>query len=129
MNSLKNKNFSIQVLIIVGLITVALMFFKYASAVYKDYQVESEIKNLKEKIVFLQSENKRLDILIKYLDTDAYKEITAKSELNLRRPGEIVIAIKDEENIEIEKLEKFISDDEIYTPIPIYKKWFQLFFG
>jgi cell division protein FtsB len=117
----------IQVLILIGLFTVASMFYKYASAVYKDYQVESEIRRLENRIIALEKDNKELERLIEYLDTDAYKEIIAKSELNLRRPGEIVIAIQDELNIESQELERFRPDSE-YQNIPIYEKWFRLFY-
>jgi len=124
MHSDKSRSISIQIFIIIGLVAVASMFFKYASAVYKDYQVESEIKNLESNILRLKEKNKKLEKLIEYLDTDAYKEIIAKSELNLRRPQEIVIAIKEEQNVEKKELEVF-SPDSTYTQIPIYRKWLE----
>jgi len=126
MNSDRSRSVSVQIFIIIGLVAVASMFFKYASAVYKDYQVETEIKNLESSIVNLQEENLKLEKLLEYLDTDAYKEIIAKSELNLRRPREIVIAIKEEQNVEKKDLEVFLPDSN-YTSIPIYRKWLRAF--
>jgi cell division protein FtsB len=123
----KTNNKSVQLLIISGLLIVASMFYKYASAVYKDYQVETEINRLQFEIERLTENNKDLEKLIDYLDTDAYKEMVAKEELNLRRPGEIVIAIKEGQNTTREdNLQEFTPDSE-YTSIPIYQKWIKIF--
>ena len=122
-----NNNKSVQILIISGLLIVASMFYKYASAVYKDYQVESEIKNLKSDIQQTNEDNKELEKLIDYLETNAYKEMIAKSELNLRRPGEIVIAIKNSPNTTQENNLQTFTPDSHYTSIPIYQKWIRIF--
>jgi len=123
----QKNSFSIQLIIIAGLVVVALMFFKYASAVYKDYEVETEIKDLQVNIADLKKKNTELEGLIEYLDTDSYKEIVAKRELNLKRPGEIVIAIKDtEEGQTSEEID--YSTEVDYSRTPIYQKWYNLFF-
>ena len=124
----KSPNISIQLIIVGGLIAVALIFFKYASAVYKDYQVELEITELKDRIAYLDKDNKRLEKLISHLDTDAYKEVIAKSELNLKRPGEIAIAIKQEEGLEEANKKPEEIQDKVFTNIPIYQKWIKVFF-
>ena len=118
------KSISIQILILVGLITVAGMFFKYASEVYKDYKVNSEIQALKEDIENLQSKNDNLSQYLKYLDTDSYKEIIAKQDLNLRRPNETVIAIKSKD---VDQTEILKSEEIVYTNIPIHMKWWNMF--
>lgn len=105
--------------------TVAGMFFKYASEVYKDYKVNSDIIKLEQSIEELKAENEVLQDYLEYLDTDSYKEIVAKQDLNLRKEGEKVIVVKGSAYAEE------VSFDEntiVYTNIPIYMKWWRMFF-
>jgi len=120
------KNLSVQIVILIGLIMVAGMFFKYASEVYKDYKINTEIKDLKDNIERLRDENIELHSYLEYLDTDSYREIIAKKDLNFRRPHEQVIVIKSSNS------QSTIYDDanEVkYTNIPIYLKWWNIFTG
>ncbi len=86
-----------------------------------------EIDDLKKNIEKFKSENQQLESDLDYLDTDAYREITAKQELNLRKPGEKVFVIKDSAG----NGKKSGDDENIpeYTNIPIYMKWWRMFMG
>lgn len=86
-----------------------------------------EIEGLKKNIERMKMENDQLESDLSYLDTNAYREITAKDELNMRKPGEQVFVIKDSDEDAKRKLE----DENIpqYTNIPIYLKWWRLFVG
>ena len=118
------KNLSVQIVILIGLIMVAGMFFKYASEVYKDYKINTEINTLKENIEQLKGQNEKLTQYLDYLDTDSYKEIIAKQDLNLRRPNEKVIIIKSSEEVNIDENE---TQEVVYTNIPIHMKWWNMF--
>ena len=124
--SQSKNNISVQIVILVGLVMVAGMFFKYASEVYKDYKINAEIEDLKVNIQSLKEENEELLNYLEYLDTESYQEIVAKKELNLRKPGEEVVVIH-------ESLASTINDQakqetKTFTYIPIYMKWWRLFF-
>lgn len=125
MRSRFKNNLSVQFIVVLGLVMVASMFFKYASEVYRDYKVNQEIETLRQGIQDLERENIELALYLKYLDTDSYKEIIAKRDLNLQRPGEEVIIIKREKE-EDERKEQEIKS---YSLLPIYMKWWNLFMG
>ncbi len=124
---MQHKSISVQLIILIGLFLVAGMFITYAREVYKDYKFNMEIDDLKKNIEKFKSENQQLESDLDYLDTDAYREITAKQELNLRKPGEKVFVIKDSAG----NGKKSGDDENIpeYTNIPIYMKWWRMFMG
>jgi len=107
---------------------VAGMFFTYANEVYKDYKIDTEIQGLKDDIANLEKENILLEDDLEYYDTDAYKEIVAKSELNKRLPGEEVIMLRQNLPDESYRHEKS-QEIRPYTNIPIYLKWWDVFMG
>jgi cell division protein FtsB len=120
----KKKNISVQMVIVIGLMMVSGMFVKYASEVYKDYKVNLKIDTLKNDIVRLEEENSMLIDDISYYNTPEYREIVAKDELGMRKPGELVFAIRSEETLS----QKQVSYDyEQDISLPVHIKWWNLF--
>ena len=58
-------------------------------------EVSREIKKLESQAARLQSENKELSELMKYLNTPEYKEKQAREKLHLAKEGEQVIVLPD----------------------------------
>lgn len=61
-------------------------------------QVDSEIARLTEQSNNLSRDNGQLSELIKYLDTPEYKEREAREKLNLKKPGEEVVVLPEDDN-------------------------------
>jgi cell division protein FtsB len=115
-------------ILIAALVVVSVYeVFAFADKVYKEYQINLQIEEAKEQKTFLAKDNTEKQNEILYYQSDEYKEKVAKSSLNLHRPGEIVINIKDEQG-------NFLGDNRIREEIdveklPNPKKWLVYFFG
>ncbi len=101
--------------------------FAFANKVYKEYQINLQIDEAIAQKNFLIQDNIDKQNEILYYESDQYKEKIAKSSLNLHKPGEIVINIKDNEG-------NFLGDEREsanadFSKLPNYKKWFIYFFG
>ena len=58
------------------------------------YQVQRDIRALEAEIATLENQNSDLSYLVDYLNTDAFKEIQARQNLGLQRPGETAVLIE-----------------------------------
>ena len=56
-------------------------------------KISAEIKHLHERTLALRSERDRLSALLSYLNSDQYIEEQARTQLNMRKPGETVVVI------------------------------------
>jgi len=112
------------------LLGVALLFFigfKYSKEAYKQREVNVEIANLQSEIEKLNQENKNLQGLIEYFQTEEFKEKETKDKLNLVKEGEKLVLIKEKE-ISVETANE---DDEVEVVVnrPNYYWWWYYFFG
>ena len=85
--------FSSRLFLLVCLIAAVLLAAGYARAYYQDYKIKQEILALQEEV--RQLERKRLESLdiLEYVKSSAFVEETARTELNLQKPGEAVLII------------------------------------
>lgn len=119
------------ILSIIFLFFIILGLFGYSTLkeIRKKNQVEKEINSLKQEAEKIKKENMALEERISYLGSNDYKELQAKSKLNLQNPSEDVIII----NQEMIKKEKEKSEDSVariqeLEEIPNYQKWWNYFF-
>lgn len=75
--------------VILVFITVAL-----SKEIYRRYQINQEIQSVKNEIERLQKRNQELQALVDYLNSDSYKEIQARQNLGLQKPGEQAVAVQ-----------------------------------
>ena len=81
---------------------IGLLFFtifvavSYARAYYQDYKIRQEIRELQDEIKTL--ERKKIESLeiLQYVTSDTFVEEKARTELNLKKPGEHVILLEDD---------------------------------
>lgn len=107
-----------------------LIFSVYlATNLYKDLQqrkrVKQEIENLKSQINDIDKQNSDLKNLITYFETDEYVESFSREKLGLKKPGEKIIVLPKEENLE-QKLNNNKEESMIYENI---KSWWGYFFA
>ena len=79
----------------------SVLFFFYVLALlghsaWQNTQSNHKLGELKGSIQNLETNNQRLDYLKTYLQTNSYRELEARQDLKIKRPGEIVIALPDE---------------------------------
>lgn len=77
--------------LLTALVAALLVAFGYARAYYQNYKVNQEIKSLQEQVRNLEHKKLESMEILKYVTSDAYVEEKARSELNLKKPGEKVV--------------------------------------
>ncbi|MDD5040233.1 MAG: septum formation initiator family protein [Patescibacteria group bacterium] len=78
---------ALEVVMLIGL------SFAVSKEIVRKYQVQTEIKQLEQKMSEMQKQNTELTGLIQYLDSNEYKEEQARLKLGLQKPGESVAAV------------------------------------
>ncbi|HYC80110.1 MAG TPA: septum formation initiator family protein [Candidatus Binatia bacterium] len=84
-------------------------------------EVDSEIRRLQGQADSLEKDNQQLSDLIKYLGTQEYQEKEAREKLNLKREGEEVVVLPEDDD-----LGQVAQANIDNTSNP--KKWFNYFF-
>ena len=84
-----------RLFLVVLLLIAVFIALSFARAYYTDYTVRQEISRLEREID--QLETKKIESLeiLDYVATDTFVEDTARTELNLKRPGEHVVIVQD----------------------------------
>jgi len=123
----EKRKLGFKILIALLVLVVLYELYAFASKVYLEYQINLQIEEALQQKDFLIDDNREKQDEILYYDSDDYKEKIAKGSLNMHKPGEIVINIKDEEG-------NFLGSerDEGETDVeklPNYRKWWLYFFG
>lgn len=85
-------------LAIIGLFFLVAIIFPLARTYSQRRMVEKEIQDVKNQISDYEKQNQELTEMIAYLQSDQSLEEQARLNLNLKKPGEGVIVIKDKTN-------------------------------
>jgi len=81
--------------LIVALVVAGFVAFGFARAYFQDYKIRQEIKTLQNEVKHLEKKKFESIELLEYVTSDAYVEERARTELNLKKPGEQVVFISD----------------------------------
>lgn len=84
---------------------VTFLFLIYVVALlgrsaWKNAKTNQKLTNLQHEIETLQEENLRLTYLIRYEQTEAFRELEARRRLGIKKPGETVIALPPEPTVD-----------------------------
>lgn len=118
--------FASRLFLILALVVVALIALAYARAYYEDYRVRQQIRDLQEDVKRL-GDKKEFELipLLNYVASREYVEEKARTELNMKAPGEQVAVIKNavltSTSQEVEK--KSVSKKYLSNPV----KWWYYF--
>lgn len=116
-----------KLVLIFGVFILCYVSYKLYQKIYLQNEINQEIQALQTEIDNLEQDNKDLQDLISYFQTDEFKEKEAKDKLNLVKKGEKVVLIKEKEI----KREKVVEEDktEILVNRPNYYYWWHYFFS
>ncbi|MBI2436349.1 MAG: septum formation initiator family protein [Candidatus Magasanikbacteria bacterium] len=87
--------FASRTFLIIALIVVSFFAFGFARAYYQDYKVKQEIRALEDQVSSLEKKKIESIEILKYVKSDAYVENQARTELNMKEPGEHLVFLKD----------------------------------
>lgn len=103
--------------LITAFIAAVLVTFGYARAYYQDYKIRQEIQSLQEQVKKLEHKKLESMEILKYVTSDAFVEEKARTELNLKKPGENVLIVKNqveaEETVSNPPVEKTLLNNPI----------------
>jgi cell division protein FtsB len=108
-----------------GLLTIALfaILFVTARLLTQKYRIDKQIQQLQARADQIRGENQQLSDLVAYLNTDQYKEKAAREQLNLKKDGEVVVALPGNDQEQIASAQT--TNVEISNP----RKWYEYFFS
>lgn len=93
--------------LVTAFVVAVLVAFGYARAYYQDYKIRQEIDSLQEQVKKLEHKKLESMDILKYVTSDAFVEEKARAELNLKKPGENVLIIKNQiEQVDTEETTK-----------------------
>lgn len=103
-----------------------LLIFSYIRAYYQEYRVRGEIDTLHEEVGNLEAKKIKTLEVLKYVQSPAFVEEKARTELNLLKPGEKMAVIPSGSiKTDIGQPEmNLIKWSNVKNPI----KWFKFFF-
>ncbi len=131
----RNSNIGRQLLgskILLGISILILVFFSFnlINEIINRRDLQNDISVLEDEINQLNNKNQELSSLIGYFESLDFVEEEARTKLNLRKPGEKIIIVNEEENIEeTEKLfdtSLLTTDNIIHLTNP--ERWWNYFF-
>lgn len=111
---------------VVALILVAgFLLMNYVRAYYQDYKIRQEITALQNEVKHL--EQKKLESLkiLQYVASDAFVEEKARTELNMKKPGEQVAIVTNSEEDKKPDRASQSGGDARYLSNPI-KWWYYI---
>lgn len=110
-------------LVLLGLLA-AIIFPLYKNMTNR-YRIDDEIKGLQAEIDALETGNKDLKKLLSYLQSDQFAEREARLNFGMKKEGESVVVIKEEDM----PSPSGISDDRSLDKTPNPLKWMKYFWG
>lgn len=100
-NIFKRTVLSSKLFSILALIVIILIAYPFVKKINQQRILNREIRELEEEVGRVEDKNKDLRELIDYLGSDSFAEKEARSNLDLKKPGEKVVIVKGvEEEIE-----------------------------
>jgi cell division protein FtsL len=92
-HTLVRRFFASRMFLIVAFIIAVLFALGYARAYYQDYKIKQEIRLLQEEIKGLEKKKLESMEILKYVISQEFVEEKARTELNMKLPGEKVMVI------------------------------------
>ena len=114
--------FTSRLFLIIAFVTAILVAVSYARAYYQDYAIRQEIARLESEVRRLEHKKLESFELLKYVSSDAFVEEKARVEFNMKKPGENVMVIAEQEGMKYQ--EEAVSEPESSTLNNPTKWWY-----
>lgn len=95
--SFLKRFFGSRLFLLIALILAILVAIGYGRAYYQDYKIRQEINALQDEVKRLEHKKLESMEILKYVTSDAFVEEKARTELNLKKPGENVMVVTNPE--------------------------------
>ncbi|MFZ2190410.1 MAG: septum formation initiator family protein [Candidatus Magasanikiibacteriota bacterium] len=91
--SLVRRFFASRMFLVVAFVIAILVALGYARAYYQDYKINQEIEALQAQVKSLEHKKLESMEILKYVTSPEFVEEKARTELNMKKPGENVVVI------------------------------------
>lgn len=118
--------FRSRLFLIILLVFAVLVLFGFVRSYYQDYVIEQQIEALQKEVE--QLEKKKLESMgiLDYVMSDAFVEEKARTELNMKSPGQNVVIVDHEEAMPRGQVDQEHPQDRQELANPL--KWWYYFF-
>lgn len=121
--SFLKRFFGSRLFLLIALVCVILVAIGYIRAYYQDYKIRQEINALQDEVKRLEYKKLESMEILKYVTSDAFVEEKARTELNLKKPGEGVIVVTNPEIDSVQKPDLGVDTTHLSNPV----KWWYYF--
>lgn len=122
-------------IIILEVLVLGYFMFNVGQEMFKKHGIEAEISHLENEINKLEKDKNDLNVLLSYVQTDAFVEQEAREKLNLAKNGESLVLLpeSDSAGLGAPSQKEAMVDNYSQSAPPIVKKsnfakWWQYFF-
>lgn len=116
--------FASRLFLLLSALALLIVVASFVRAYYQDYMVERDIANLQEEVRSLEKKKIESMQILEYVVSDAFIEEKARTELNLKKPGENVIHIEDDQTLAfVQNPDQKSARQNISNPV----KWWYYF--
>lgn len=119
---------SSRLVLLVGIVLLVLVSIALGKELMRKHEVNQEIEKVQSEIDRLERKNKELSSLIEYLNTEEFKEIQARQNLNLQKEGEAAVAITVPPTPNIDEGESENDEPIVVENKSNIQKWWEYFF-
>ena len=119
----KNKFF-----FLIGIIVLVVVAVNLTKTWMKSHEINQEITGLEQEIDNLIRTNDELKGLIQYFNSDAYVEEKARIDLGLKKEGEKVVIITDQNGNGANNQNPRASGETDENSVSIHQKWWEYLF-
>ncbi len=92
-HTLVRRFFASRMFLIIAFVIAVLFALGYARAYYQDYKIKQEIRVLQQEVKGLEKKKLESMEILKYVTSQEFVEEKARTELNMKLPGEQVMII------------------------------------
>ncbi len=92
-HTLVRRFFASRMFLIVAFILAVMVALGYARAYYQDFKIKQEIETLQQEVRGLEKKKLESMEILKYVTSQKFVEEKARTELNMKKPGEQVMII------------------------------------
>ncbi len=123
--SLVSRFFASRLFLVATTVVLLITSLSFARAYYRNYQVQQEIRQLKNEVSELEGKTLESMDILEYVKSDSFVEETARIDQNMKKPGERVIVIKEVSDVQYGNAENPQQEDRGFFTNPV--KWWYYF--
>lgn len=91
------KKIGFNLLFVSSLVLIVVVAISFSKDFLRIKQINNELRELEQQIAEVDGYNLEISELLKYFDTDSFAELKARTELGLKKEGEKIVIIANDE--------------------------------